>query len=106
MRSGLVLYRLVFIKNAPVCAGAFFLREMARRTEKSPALRRADGAARRQEQGMPIFLFGIFYRPRKKGEWERRVFGGGYAGLPFKRSGKMCVGGWENPADGCMEIVD
>ena len=24
MRSGLVLYRLVFIKNAPVCAGAFF----------------------------------------------------------------------------------
>ena len=26
MRSGLVLYRLVFIKNAPVCAGAFFLR--------------------------------------------------------------------------------
>ena len=34
-----------------------------------------------------------FYRPRKKGEWERRVFGGGYAGLLFKRSGKMRVGG-------------
>ena len=92
MRSGLVLYRLVFIKNAPVCAGAFFLREMARRAEKSPALRRAGGAARRQEQGMPIFLFGIFYRPRKKREWERRIFGGGYAGLLFKRSGKMRVG--------------
>ncbi len=67
MRSGLVLYRLVFIKNAPVCAGAFFLREMARRTEKSPALRRAGGAARRQDQGMPIFLFGIFIVRGRKG---------------------------------------
>ena len=97
MRSGLVLYRLVLLKTLRFAPERFFCGKL--RAWQSPALRRAGGAARRQEQGMPIFLFGIFYRPRKKGEWERRVFGGGYAGLLFKRSGKMRVGGWENPAD-------
>ena len=104
MRSGLVLYRLVFIKNAPVCAGAFFLREIEGVAISGVAARGRSGSAARA--GNADIFVRNFYRPRKKGEWERRVFGGGYAGLLFKQSGKMRVGGGENPADGCMEIVD
>ena len=55
------------------------------------AARGRSGAAARA--GNADIFVRNFYRPRKKREWERRVFGGGYAGLLFKRSGKMRVGG-------------
>ena len=46
-----------------------------------------------------------FYRPRKKREWERRVFGGGYAGLLFKRRRK-CTQRVKNPANVGLGKVD
>ena len=66
MRSGLVLYRLVFIKNAPVCAGAFFLREIEGVAISGVAARGRSGSAARAGNA-DIFVWNFLSSAEERG---------------------------------------